>query len=250
VPYQVKIAICDDDFYELKKTKNTIDEFIVLNQNDHKITLKTFANGNDLLCYINKYGEFDLLLLDIIMPGMNGIELATEIRIKNSNSIIIFLTSSPEFAVSSYKINAFYYLLKPFLDSELTLLLNKALATLGEEKSNNIVVKEKGKLTRVQIHTIQYIESIKHTMMFHLRNNEMISCYGTMNEFHDILLSDERFVKCHKSFIVNLNSVISISNKDFILSDKTLIPISKQTFPQVKNAYIDFFFKKGSDFLT
>lgn len=241
----MKIAICDDDNFELEKIKNAVDKFIVSKQTNHQITVNTFTNGNDLLCYINKHGGFDLLILDIIMPGMNGIELAIEIRISNSNCKIVFLTSSPEFAVNSYKVNALYYLLKPFSESELKSLLDKALDGMEEEKSKSIVVKGKGKLKSVQIHTIQYIESVKHTIIFHLRNNEVISCYGTMNEFHDILLSDRRFIKCHKSFIVNMNYVISISNKDFILDDKTLIPISRQVYQQVKNAYIDCFFEKG-----
>ncbi len=120
---------------------------------------------------------------------------------------------------------------------------------MEEEHSKSIVVKENGKLTRVQVHTIQYIESVKHTMIFHLHSNKLISCYGTMNEFYDILLSDKRFIKCHKSFIVNMNYVISISNKDFILVDKTLIPISRQVYQQVKNKYIDYFFEKGSGLL-
>jgi DNA-binding LytR/AlgR family response regulator len=107
-------------------------------------------------------------------------------------------------------------------------MLSEVLNAMEDEKSNSFVVKEKGKLTRVFTHTIQYIESIKHELFFHLRGNEIISCYGTMNEFADSLLADKRFVKCHRSFIINMNAVVSISNNYFILVDKTLIPISNQ----------------------
>jgi CheY-like chemotaxis protein len=69
----MKIVICDDDSFELEKVKNTVDEFISSNQINNQLTLSTFTNGNDLLTYINKHGGFDLLILDIIMPGMNGI---------------------------------------------------------------------------------------------------------------------------------------------------------------------------------
>jgi DNA-binding LytR/AlgR family response regulator len=244
----VKIAICDDDKFELEKAKNTVDEFIISKQSDHEITVDTFENGSDLLCHIDKYKGFDLLILDIIMPGMNGIELAAEIRRNNSHCKIIFLTSSSEFAVSSYSVNAFYYLLKPFSDTELKSLLSKTLAEMEKEESSSIVVKVKGKLTRLQIHTLQYVESVKHTIFFHLHSSEVISCYSTMNEFNDILLSDKRFAKCHKSFIVNMDYVLSISNKDFTLIDKTLIPISRQVYQQVKKQYIDYFFEKGNGF--
>lgn len=239
----MKIVICDDDSTELEKCKKVVDEFIISEQTEQVITADTFTNGNDLLCFIKRNGASDVFILDILMPGMNGIELAEEIRQTNKDCKIIFLTSSPEFAVNSYKVNAFYYLLKPFSEVELKSLLNKALYEMSEEKSNSIMVKEKGRLTRIQFHNIEYVESMKHTILFHLHNDEIISCYGTLNEFSDILLSNKRFIKCHKSFIVNMNYVISISNKDFILKDKTLVPISKQVYQQVKNAYIDYFFK-------
>jgi len=242
----VKIAICDDDSTELENIKSAVDEFIVSKQPNSQITVDVFTNGSDLLCYLNKHNDYDLLILDIIMPDMNGIALAAEIRNINISCKIIFLTSSPEFAVNSYKVNAFCYLLKPFSRDEINSLLNKALDDTEEEKSKSIVVKENGRLTRVQIHMIQYIESIRHIVIFHLRDNRVISCYSTMKEFHDILLSDNRFIKCHQSFIVNMNHVISITKNDFVLVDKTLIPISRQIHQQVKNKYIDYFFEKVS----
>jgi DNA-binding LytR/AlgR family response regulator len=244
---QLKIAICDDDSVELGKAKKVTDEFILSKQPEHKITVDAFTSPSDMLAYINKHGDYDLLILDILMPGMNGIELAHEIRSNNSSCKIIFLSSSPEFAINSYKVSAFYYMLKPFSDSELISLLDKALGEMAEEKSNSIVIKEKNKLTRVQIHTIQHVEVVKHSILFHLRNDEVLCCYGTLTEFQNILLSDRDFIQCHRSFIINMNYVASISNKYFILDDKTLIPISKLIYQQVKNAYIDYFFDKGND---
>ena len=243
----MNIALCDDDIVGLENAKSVVTNFIAENQSNNKITLNTFTNGDDLLCYIAKSGGFDLLILDILMPGMNGIELATEIRRKDADCKIIFLTSSPEFAINSYKVNAFYYLLKPFNENDLKSLLCKVLNQMVKEKSASIVIKEAGKLTRVQIPTIRYMESIKHTTNFHLNNNEVLSCYSSINEFEEILLSYKGFVRCHKSFLVNMNYVISISSRNFVLTDETLIPISRQAYGQVKNAYINYFFEKGNE---
>lgn len=240
----MRIAICDDDKAELEKVTKTVERFDLFRQSNHEITVQTFTTGDDILRAITKHGSFDLLLLDIVMPGMNGIELAEEIRRSNSNCKIIFLTCSPEFAVCSYKVAAFYYLLKPFDEAELTSLLNRALDEMAQEQSASIVVKGHSKLTRIQIYTIQHVEIVRHNILFHLRNHEVLSSYGSLTEFQDVLLSDKRFIQCHRSFIVNMNAVISISNKDFILEDKTLVPISKQEYPQVKNAYINYFFNK------
>lgn len=249
VEIKVRIAICDDNSAELEKCKNIVDEFIDSKLSERQITADTFTNGNDLLFCIAKNGSFDLLILDIIMPGMNGIELAEEIRQADERCKIVFLTSSPEFAVNSYKVDAFYYLLKPFSTVELKSLLDKALDEMVEEKSNCIIVKEKGKLTRVQINTIQYVESMKHTIFFHLHNNDVISCYGTLNEFSDILLCNKQFIKCYKSFIVNMDYVLSISSKEFTMYDKALVPISKKIYQDVKNTYIGYIFERGKDLL-
>lgn len=246
--FKLKIGICDDDSIELENCKKIVYKFISLKQREQLITVNAFTDGYNLLCFTKRNYEFDVLILDILMPGMSGIELAKEIRQTHKDCKIIFITSSLEFAIDSYKVNAFYYLLKPFSEAELKSLLNKALDEMTEEKSNSIMVKEKGRLTRLQFHNIEYVESMQHTILFHLYNDEIISCYGTLNEFSGILLSDKRFIKCHKSFIVNMNYVISISNKNFILKNKTLVPISKQVYQEVKNAYIDYFFKDQKGF--
>jgi len=240
----VKIALCDDNPIELKKISNSIDAFLLSENLSDSSEIKTFLSADEVLRYTEQNGQFDLLFLDIVMPGMNGIELAKELRSKDRKSMIVFLTTSSEYAVSSYQVDAFYYLLKPYSPSDINSLLKKVFNKLESEKSTSIVVKESGKLTKIEIHNIQFLESIKHMIHFHLRDSSIISCYGTINEFSDLLLSDERFVRCHKSFIINMNFVKSLSGSYFIMQDKVIIPISRQSFKQIKNTYIDFFFKK------
>jgi DNA-binding LytR/AlgR family response regulator len=240
----VKIAICDDDPLELKKIEKTVQEFILSNQADSEITLNTFVCGSDLLDFVNRNSNFDVLILDIIMLGINGIELATEIRTTSKDCKIIFLTSSPEFAVNSYKVNAFGYLLKPFQNSEIKALLDEALVSMQDNQSKSVVIKEKTGLVRIWLHTIEYIESVKHTLHFHLRGGAIEVCYARMDEFQDIILSGSRFIQCHQSFIVNMNCISKVTEKFFVLSDKTLIPISRTVYPKVKQAYISYFFDK------
>jgi len=240
----VKIALCDDNPSELNKINDRINAFLLGENLNNSSEIHPFLSADDLLRYTEQHGRFDLLFLDIVMPGMNGIELAKELRSKDRKSMIVFLTTSSEYAVSSYQVDAFYYLLKPYSSSDINSLLKKIFNKLESEKSTSIVVKESGKLTKIEIHNIQFLESIKHMIYFHLRDFSIISCYGTINEFSDLLLSDERFVRCHKSFIINMNFVKSLSSSYFIMQDKVIIPISRQSFKQIKNAYIDFFFKK------
>ena len=237
----MKIVICDDNELELAKTRETVEKFI--NDSPHSITLEVFTSGSDLLSHISRSCPFDLLILDILMPGLNGIQLAAEIRALNQNCKIIFITSSPDFAVDSYDVKAYYYLLKPFSQSKLLDLLGKVLAEL-QKNPKSILVREKRKLTKVNIDSIQYVESMDHSLILHLNGREALSCFGTLNDYAKILLENRQFIRCHKSFIVNLYYVQSVTAREFILLDKTQIPISKPLVQQAKNAFIDFMFEK------
>lgn len=240
----LKIAVCDDDSLEIKKIAGIIEKYTSLKKGIGDISLRIFGSGRELLDSIQRNGRYDLLILDIVMPGLNGIDLAAKIREQDGTCKIIFLTSSTDFAIDSYKVKAYYYLLKSNMKSELPILLQRAADEITDETASGILIKEKYRWTRVVLKKIKYVESINHTVYFHLSQNEIISSYNTINAYHDILLSDSRFIKCHKSYIVNMSYVMNVTSKDFILEDGTIVPISRNLFGQVKNEYFDYFFKK------
>jgi DNA-binding LytR/AlgR family response regulator len=235
----MKIAICDDDAQDLQRIESAVCEFLFLKQNDSAVY--TFLSGDSLLLSAEKHGSFDLVFLDILMPGSNGMEVAAEIRKKSDACRIVFLTSSPEFAVDSYRVNAFYYLLKDCSKDEIQTLLGRALTEINQDNSECLLIREKGKLTRVLIRTIVFLESINHTICFHLSGGQTVSCLGTLGEYQD-LLADKRFIRCHKSFIVNMSFVASISGKEFVLEDNQMVPISRNIYQQAKDAYLDYIF--------
>lgn len=242
----MRIAVCDDDPFELQRIKGTIERFIAQKQPEAAITLDAFPSADTLLLSIEKQGGFDLMILDILMPGMSGIELAKEIRVSGENCKIIFLTSTPEFAVDSYKVNAYYYLLKPWSEADLYSLIGRALLDQTNEIGSSVLVKSRGKLTRLMLNAIRYIESDNHTVRFFLRNGGDVDCFGSLADFHDSLLSDKRFVNCHKSYIVNMDFVSGISGKEFVVAGNARIPISRNAYVKTKNTYFDYFFEKGN----
>jgi DNA-binding LytR/AlgR family response regulator len=240
----LKIAVCDDDPLELEKITGILKEHMRFNKKVDNIALKTFCSGTELLEGIQQSGGYDLLILDIVMPGLNGIDLAAKIREQDDACRIIFLTSSADFAVDSYKVKAYYYLLKSTMKNELPALLERSADEMAAETASGILIKEKYRWTRITLKNIKYVESLNHTVYFHLSNSETISSYNTINAYHDALLSDSRFIKCHKSYIVNMSYIINITGKDFILEGGALVPISRNLFGQVKDGYFDYFFKK------
>lgn len=241
----MKIALCDDDHTELERVFTIVENYVQAYLPNIETNIKTYSQAEDLLQDLSANGCFDLLILDIILPGMDGIELAYEIRKKNSECKIIFLTSSEEFALPSYKVGAFYYLLKPINDEELIEQLHRFFSSMKEEQNSYVIIREGGQFRRIFFHSLLYIESVKHMIYFNLTDGNIYSCYGTMSEFSTSLLKDSRFVKCHKSYLVNMEHVIRLSSQGFLLTNKTLVPISRQSYAQIKNLFTDYFFGKG-----
>ena len=238
----LKIAICDDNVKELENTFKTVLEFTG-EKSEIDFYIRRFQSAYDMFECINNGITFNIYILDIIMPLMNGIDVGAKIREKDENAIIIYLTTSTDYAIKSYSVFAFQYLLKPINPKELFNILEKALCKISFETAKSFPVKTKQGVTAVRYHNIMYIEYSNHIMRFYIFDGNVVTSV-IMREPFDVLtseiLKDYRFLKPHVSFIVNLNFVSDISKKDFILKNDTLIPISKNIYTDVKKQYIDF----------
>lgn len=237
------IAICDDNYNELLQINQIVEEFRASHSSKYNIKCDTFSSSLDLLVATENRKSYDLLILDVVMPLMTGIEVATEIRQKSNLSKIIFLTSSREFAVDSYKVDAFYYLLKPISKEELMPILEKACAEIADEKEKGILVKCKTCLTKILLHNLEYTEVLGRTLFFHLTTGEVLESYGTMSQLENDLLRDKRFIKPHRSYIVNMDSIHRITDKDIITFSNKPIPVSRELYKTIKQAYIDYSFE-------
>ena len=240
----MRIAICDDNAQELQKLEAALLSYCDRRQAEAEITVTAFSSGPALLKHVSQNGGFDVTVLDIVMPYMTGVEAAAQLRKGNDQSKIIFLTTSPEFAVASYKVNAFYYLLKPFSAEELFSLLDKALHSLQAEQSRFVAIKEKAGLKKIPLHMIEYVESEKHTLVFHLRGGEAAVCYAKLSDYIEPLLADKRFVHCHQSYLINMDRALQMTGTCFLMQDQTQIPISRGEYPKVKQAYLQYLFCK------
>lgn len=238
----LKIAICDDDVKELENTYNMVSEFTE-EKSEIDFYIRRFQSEYDMFECIDNGIAFNIYILDIIMPIINGIDVGAKIREKDENAIIIYLTASTDYAIKSYSVFAFQYLLKPINPQEFFNIIEKALDKISFETAKSFPVKTKHGVTAVRYHNIMFIEYSNHIMRFNLFDGNVITSV-IMREPFDVLtsdiLKDHRFIKPHVSFIVNLNFVSDISKKDFILKNNTLIPISKNIYTDVKKQYIDY----------
>lgn len=238
----LRIAVCDDDVRELEETHNMITEYIKLHD-EMDITVRKFQSAYDLLDCTDAGIRFDVYILDILMPHMNGIDVGLEIRKNDENCFIIYLTTSPEFALKSYQVSAYQYLLKPVDKDSLFHELEEIRKREEFESSRRISVKTKEGVHFIPLHRIVFAEYLSHRVVYHLLNDETITGSVSREPFHELiqpLLNDPRFICCHASFVVNMYCIESISQKDFRLTGGQSVPISARCYAHTKKQYLDF----------
>ncbi|MGB8452053.1 MAG: LytTR family DNA-binding domain-containing protein [Anaerocolumna sp.] len=229
------IAICDDQKYELDIIVSILDEWG--NRTKNYIHKEVFLDGMTLInhCVITE-NQIDIVLLDIQMDQMNGIEVANKIREINENVIIIFVTNYLDSVFEGYKVRAFRYIMKDKMNNELLLAIEDALKEL-EDDQKYFKYMAKGKAMKIFYSNILYFESKARVIDIHTVNNIEIF-YGKINAIEKIL--KENFLRCHQSYIVNLKYIAGVEGNYLLLTTGEKIPISESRKSEVKKAFLWF----------
>lgn len=228
----MRIAICDDMKYERQK----IREALSMIMNDFSVN--EFDNGNELI-QNHELVPYDLIILDILMPEINGMDTAAVIRRFDEKTPIVFMSSSEEFGVQSYSVLAFDYLLKPLDLKRLELCIKRLISKNKSEQY--ITVTYSGTETKILISNIQCLESNLRKVIFTLAENKQLEVAGKLTDFENSLLN-YGFCRCHKSYLVNLEHINSIDNDTFYMTCGKAIRISRTYLQNAKKAYFDYVF--------
>lgn len=210
------------------------------NKNNSVFTFSVFSNADDILQEV-KSEKFDLVFLDVIMPYRNGIELAKEIRNFNHDIKIIFITSSPDFAVESYTVNAEKYILKPVTKEKIFSILDKVFL-IRERMDEGITVKCKTSISRILFSKLEYVEIKNKKLSFYLIDGTVKETYATLLEYEDIILAHKEFVRVHRSFIINMFQIKKIENGEINTYNNQIIPISRYYSSNFKSQYMKHLF--------
>lgn len=242
----MRIAICDDEESFRTQLVTLMEEYIRTHDNQ-TISYTIFSCAEDLLSAVTIQGSFDTYILDIVMPDANGIDIGMKLRNNNDNGIIIYLTSSKEFAIDSYDVKASGYLLKPINPQKLFAALDDACITVAGKAQESIIVKTKSDLVRLPIDSIMYAELCKRIIVYHLTDGETIESTYLRVPFSDAtkeLLADKRFVLCSSGIVVNLSHIIRIANDEVLFSGNHSAYFSKKACQTVRSLWTDFWFNK------
>ncbi|WP_194191281.1 LytR/AlgR family response regulator transcription factor [Clostridium chrysemydis] len=238
----IKIAICDDDLHQLKETYDIVHN--IVNDLNIKSLISSYSSSYELLDIItNKEEIFDIIFLDIIMGSLNGIELAKAIRKFDKDVKIIFTTNSKDYLLDGYEVNPSNYLLKPLSLIKVKKELLKCINDINKKKEDYIVIKSGSIISKFNIYDIIYFESKLRQIILTKANGETFSFYDKLNEIEEIL-STKSFVRCHKSYLVNMHYIDSIDGTNIITNSNLEIPISRFYLKSTKDSFLDYFSKK------
>lgn len=240
----LKIAICDDNIEELSHVVSLICEYQSLQRDKNSITFTAFQNASDLISAMESGQAYDLLLLDILMPFMTGMEAAKEIRQFNQDVKIIFMTSTPEFAVESYAVNAYFYALKPVWKEKLFILLDRVISETETQLGSGFLVKSKTGLTRIVTCRLEFVEVIGRSLLYHLTDGSVIEANGVMNEIEKELLPNPDFIKTHRSFLINMRHIDTIQLREIKMQSFATVPVARANSSIVKAAYLALLFQE------
>lgn len=238
----MRIAICDDDSQELNRISSFIDTYRL--ERITPLTYNTFQSATELVSKVSG-GNYSILLLDILMPGINGMQAAQEIRTFDAGVKIVFLTSSPEFAVESYQVKAYDYILKPVSKEKLFSMLD---AVIAEEQvpMEGLSVKTHSGMARILFSKLAFVEIKNKKLYFHMADGSVQEVTSSLSTFEEELLARTEFIKVHRSYIVNLWQVGELRLKEFITNAGKIVPISRLLYGKVREAYMKhLFMEKG-----
>lgn len=218
----INIAVCDDE----EKVRIQLNQYITeyIKKNNLILHQTFYENGKKLLD--SDLSNTDILLLDIQLGEMNGLEIAKQIRKTNKEMMIIFITNFAQYAIEGYEVKAFHFLKKPITYERFQEVMDDATSEILSLKTDSITIKNASGVHKIFIRDIMYCETYKGHVLIQLKNRETIESYSSMGTMEK-LLCEKNFFRCHTAFLINFYFVKSLLQKDVILEDNTLVPISK-----------------------
>ncbi|MCL2618996.1 MAG: LytTR family DNA-binding domain-containing protein [Defluviitaleaceae bacterium] len=205
------------------------------------IVPRYFSTGMDLLGSMNDGQMYDLFLLDIQMPGINGIELAKSIREKHDDAVIIYITKYTDYAFEAYGVRAAHYLQKPVKESTLFPVLDKVLTTAVSKKKSHYILSSGEGLVSIPFSSIICAELSNRRLRLHLENGQTITSKSLQTSFSKSiapLLKDERFLHVHQAFVVNIAHVVEQRSNSFVAKHGIVIPISRNRYGDAKKKFL------------
>jgi len=234
-----RIGICDDNKTDAAYMERLLGSWA--DRKQQRIKCEVFPSAESFLFRYAEDKNYDILLLDIEMGEMDGVALAKKLREENDSVQIIFTTGYADYMAEGYEVAALHYLMKPVSEEKLFAVLDRAAAATGKTEQVVLLPKE-GEMIKISSAAVQYVEAFAHSVVVHTEKQDL-EVRLSISEIEQRL--SKEFVRCHRSYLVNLKYISRIGKKEVILDDGTTIPLARTAAAVVTQAFISYY--RGSE---
>ena len=232
----MRIAVCDDEKRFTGEFRRITES--IYNRLDYDVY--EFQAAADLIESF-KLKAFDIVFLDIEMPGTDGLELSKQLRKLSSEVIIVFLTSHVEYAIKGYEVNALRYLLKPITAEALKEIIDHVSSKIYDGKA--LWVRSEDREVKVKLDDILYIEALNQYVLIRTSGEE-IRVRGMISDYEEKLVKED-FFRIHRSYIVPLGKIVKTGNTEVILEGNVIIPLSRSKKKELNDKMLDYMRRKA-----
>lgn len=236
----MRICLVDDDFTHLEFLNVLIGKWA--GSNNIYMDINFYHSAEEMLFETGDSFPYDLIILDIQMDNMSGIELAKRIRKTDKDVTIAFVSGMADYVFEGYEVQAIRYILKPVNEEKVFELLDFVLDNTTKA-SRYLIVSVSGENKRINYDDILYVESMGHYVVFHLDDREYDYKYNISDLCLELPESD--FIRTHRSYIVNLKYVESITRVECHLSNNIVLPLSRNSYKEVNQKFIEYHRERG-----
>lgn len=226
------IAICDDSRTDTEYAEALLKKWAKERQTE--IRLKTFVSAESFLFEYEEDKTWDILLLDIEMGQMDGVEMARRVRRGNGTVQIVFITGYSDYIAEGYDVEALHYLMKPVHEQRLFAVLDRA-AKKRKQEERCLNLELSGEMVRIPLHRIRYLDVHQNYVTVHAGEDYRIK--RTLSDFEKEL--DGRFARASRAMIVNLKYIQRVTKAEVWLSDGTKLPLPRGAHEPLNRAIIE-----------
>ena len=234
-----KIAVCVDEQPDLGKTYAMLERYA--KAHDLELTAEIFDSASALLDAIEDGIYHSIYLLDIYMPGLSGMSVATELRSRGVRSPIIFVTSTTEHAVEAFGVNATHYLLKPYTEESFDNAMDKAMQSITHHVEKSIVLKVGGDYQNILVDHILYCEAANNYQRLWMKDGAELLVRMTTAELYALLDETGVFHRCGRAYILNLNHIKKVTANSAVLKNGIELSLPHTAITPLRTAFFNHF---------